>query len=123
MSNRAVRPQERILVYLGDEILPINVSDIMLVFSDNNYRFLRTEETVYHVPYTLDKLEQMLGNEYYRVNRKYLIPFKSIEKIYFKEESKILIELKEPLNSIITVSRRKSNSFRKWLESPANNID
>ncbi len=120
MSDKIISPQQRILVYLGNEILPIDVSDILLVFSDNNYRFLRTGETVYHVPYTLDKLEQMLGIDYYRINRKYLIPFKSIERIYFRDESKILVELKSPLNNTITVSRRKSNNFRKWLESPEN---
>jgi DNA-binding LytR/AlgR family response regulator len=111
-------PQLRILVYIGNEILPVEVGDILFAFAENNNRFIATKESIYDVPYTLDQLEKMLGDRYFRINRQFIVPFLMIKKIYFVENNNIKIETDDPYKYTINVSRRKVFGFRKWLESP-----
>jgi len=114
---KVYKQQKRILVYIGNEILPIKTKDILFVFSENNYRFINTKTSTYDVSYTLDNLEKMLGNNCFRANRQFIISFEAIKKIFFFENSRIKIELKEPYNYTVTVSRRKIYEFKKWLVS------
>jgi len=115
--SKFYKQQKRILVYIGNEILPVDTNDILFVFSENNYRFINTRTSIYNVNYTLDNLEEMLGDRYFRANRQFIISFDAIKKIFFFKNSGIKVELKEPYNYTITVSRRKIYEFKKWLVS------
>ncbi len=107
-----------ILVYLRDEILPIRVDRVLMAYAENGFRFITTKEATFIVSYSLNELGKMLGNLHFRINRQYIISYQIISKIYFKENTKLNIELREPFNQNLLVSKRKSTNFREWLTNP-----
>ena len=106
----------RILIYKGGEIVPLAISDILYAYTDNKYCFVCTESDLFHIQESLESLEEKLGWKYFRINRQFIISYKIIDKIFLEDSSKIRVGLKGPFDEIITISRRRSVDFRKWLE-------
>ena len=106
----------RILIYKGREIVALAISDILYAYTDNKYCFVCTGNDLFHIQESLENLEEKLGWKYFRINRQFIISYKIIDKIFLEDSSKIRVALKEPFNDKITISRRRSIDFRKWLE-------
>ena len=70
----------------------------------------------YPIDYSLDKLENITNpNDFFRINRQFIINISSIENMYSLSKSRIKIELKPKPDFEIIVSFSRMNDFRKWL--------
>ena len=107
---------KRIIVYQGKRIVPVNVKDILIIFTDNKYRFIQTWDGQYSCPYTLENMEQMFESHFFRVNRQYLISYESIDQIIIEDTTKLCIKMKKPFDIVMQISRRKIQTFMQWLE-------
>ncbi|NLR94475.1 LytR/AlgR family response regulator transcription factor [Flammeovirga agarivorans] len=119
LSNKnQVTTKTNILIFKGDKIIPINTSDIALVQLENGVSYLYTfEEKKYATEQTLDALENDLGQDFYRVNRQFLINRKAIHHVSKYFARKLLVEVKLDTEEKIIVSKAKSSDFLRWLQA------
>lgn len=68
------------------------------------------------VEYTLDELEMMLDpRHFFRANRQYIISHDSIRAVHPWFNSKLKVELGQPVDDDIIISREKSAVFKQWM--------
>lgn len=106
-----------LLVNHRDMVLPIRVVDIAIFYLKNNLVTLETfDQKTYFPNKSLDELEQILGDNFFRVNRQYLLSRKSIKHASNLLSRKMSVAINIPHDDIITISREKSPQFLKWLQ-------
>ncbi|TAG17224.1 MAG: DNA-binding response regulator [Cytophagia bacterium] len=93
------------------DIAYFNYESIIFLFTKNNEKYTIGDDT-------LDDIEEMLDpDKFYRVNRQYIVSIDAINKVWGLENSKLMVKLKEPYQTIeIDISRQKAPIFKKWLE-------
>lgn len=107
-----------ILIFQGEKIIPINISDIALIQLEAGIPYLHTfDAKKYVTEHTLDTLENDLGSSFYRVNRQFLINRKAIHHVSKYFARKLLIESIVKVEEQIIVSKAKSSDFLNWLQA------
>ncbi len=105
-----------ILVYVKDRIVPVSITDVAVFYIENETSFLiTTDNNKYTVNKSLDELEQIAGNGFYRANRQYLINRKAIKDTSQYFARKLVINLYVQLNEKVIVSKNKASEFLNWL--------
>jgi two-component system, LytTR family, response regulator LytT len=110
--------KQRFLVYVGEQIVSVQTSEIAYFYSVEKSTFLTTHSgKSYGLDLSLDKLEKLLSPKFFfRINRQYFIAFESIKKISMLSKSRIKLIL-EPLATDETlVSTARTAEFREWLD-------
>ncbi len=110
--------KQRFLVYVGEQIVSVQTSEIAYFYSVEKSTFLTTHSgKTYGVDLSLDKLEKLLSpKDFFRISRQYFIAFESIKKISMLSKSRIKLIL-EPLATDETlVSTARTAEFREWLD-------
>lgn len=111
--------QERFLITLGERIESIPISEVAYFFSEDRYTYLVGKTGRQHIINTnLGELEGRLDPKvFFRINRKYIISYHSINKMVAYSKSRVKIELSpEAPNAMdVIVSVERSGSFKKWL--------
>ncbi|MFY0605999.1 MAG: response regulator transcription factor [Cyclobacteriaceae bacterium] len=124
MSNLldALKPksfQERFMVSLGDKIQSIPVEEVAYFFSEDRYTFLVNQKGSQHIlNMNLGDLEGVLDpKKFFRINRKFIISYGSINNMIAYSKSRVKIELVPPAPKAmdVIVSVERSGSFKKWL--------
>jgi DNA-binding LytR/AlgR family response regulator len=114
-GREAQRPAS-LLVHHADKILPVQLESIALFYLKNEVTHLLTfDGKVYCPNKSLDELEKMTGDTFYRINRQYLVAHKAVTGASNYLSRKLSVNLSVPFAEVITVSKEKSSSFLKWL--------
>lgn len=112
--------KKRFIIQIGEKLSKIEVSEVAYFYVFEKAVYLKLfRGNAFPVDYSLEKLEELLNpNEFFRINRKFLINIKSISKMTAMSRSRVKIELTPPPdnNSDTIVSIERSSSFRKWLD-------
>ncbi|MFC2104052.1 LytR/AlgR family response regulator transcription factor [Bacteroidota bacterium] len=110
--------QQRFLIHVADKFHIVNTCDILYFYIEENSVFLTDiNGQSYSLDYTLDKVHKMLNpDEFFRINRKYIIHLNSIEKMTSYSQYRIKIRLKNCKDDDIIVSRERVKDFKDWLE-------
>ncbi len=112
----AIKKQAAILVFYKDKILPVKLEDIALFYLHNNITHLVTfAKEQYYINETLEEVESIAGNNFYRVNRQYLVQKRAIKDVSKYFGRKLLLNLNTSFTEKITVSKIKANHFLAWL--------
>lgn len=110
--------RHRFLVKQGQRLLSIETDDIAWFYAEGKLCFVKTRDNHrYLLDYTLEELKGMLDPEqFFRVNRNYLIHHRSIKSInpYFK--GKLILQL-HPAGEDheVIISKEKASEFKQWL--------
>lgn len=121
ITNKDKKYRERFSFSIGTKIKMVDVSDIAYFFVMDKGVFLRTNQgSTINVDFTLDKLEEMLNpDNFFRINRKYLINIASIGNMVAYSRGRVKVELKPKadaeFDTIVSIDR--SGEFKKWLNS------
>lgn len=111
--------QERFMVTLGEKIQSIPESEVAYFFSEDRYTFLVTKVGSQHIINTnLADLEDSLNpKKFYRINRKFIISYASIQNMVSYSKSRVKIDLVPPPPKAmeVVVSVERSGPFKKWL--------
>lgn len=109
--------RERFMVVVGEKLISIPVSDIAYFFSTAGITFVVMHtKNQYSLDFSLDNLRDMLNpNDFFRVNRQYLIGLKSIEKVVVYPKSRLKLLLNPPTDTDLFVSIDKAPEFKQWL--------
>lgn len=111
--------KERLIVYKGEELIPLQVSEILYFSKESKELLCMTAEgKQYHVRnMTMQDLEEQLNPEkFFRLNCQYFIHIRALKRITPFFNSKLKVRLCHCQDEEILVSRERSILFKKWLE-------
>lgn len=108
----------RFVTRVGDRLQTLDVADTAFVYSENKGTYLRSKQGKnYLVDYTLEQIEGMLDPEvFFRLNRKYISRFESVEEMLSYSNSRLRVTLKEWDDADIVLSREKTREFKEWID-------
>ncbi len=110
--------KSRFIAKVGDLLKHIEVSEIAYLKAEDNEVVLVTKSNSrYIIDYTLDQLGGMLDpNQFFRVNRSYLVTIGSIGKISKYFNSRLHLELNPKTEDTVLISRVRVPDFLKWMD-------
>lgn len=109
--------KERFVVKIGDKIKAIPTKEIAFYYSESKATFAQDfNGKSFLIDYSLDQLLDMLNPKmYYRLNRRYIASFESIEDMRAYSNSRLKLVLKNCADRDILMSREKVSDFKDWL--------
>ncbi len=110
--------KERFIVKVGEHLKSIEIEEILFLFSLEKTTFAQTKDGRKHIlDFTLDQLENLLNPEnYFRINRKYIISAKSIQDMISYSNSRLKLALKTWDDDDVIVARERVQEFKDWLD-------
>ena len=115
----AKKMKQRFLVKIGDKLKYKNTEDISYIFAEGKVVYIVSKQDgrKYIIDHTLDELEKSLLNQddYFRINRKFIIHIDAIDEIRNYVNSRLKIILNLPTENDMIVSREKVQEFKNWL--------
>lgn len=105
-----------LLIQHRDVIMPIKIEDIAVFQLDYGLVQLLTFKKTKHFPNkSLDELEAIVGEDFFRINRQFLVNRKAIVNASSIFSRKLSLSLSVAVDETITVSKEKSPVFLQWL--------
>ena len=105
-----------ILVYQKDKIIPLNGLDIALFYTENDFvKVICFNGSQFIANATLEELEKMMGNVFFRANRQHIVNRNAIKDISQYFGRKLSINFKIDYKEKVLVSKEKATSFLSWL--------
>jgi DNA-binding LytR/AlgR family response regulator len=115
-ENRKNQQPTSILVYIKDKILPVKINEIALFFIENEItRLITFNQKSHTINETLEEIEKLTGNTFYRANRQYLVNRKAVTDASQYFARKLAVNLTIPFTEKITISKEKASEFLNWL--------
>lgn len=94
----------------------VHVSTLRYIVSEQKNTYLKLlDGNSYRIDKTLEQVEEMLGNGFMRVNRKFILPLEQVEGTEHIENGKLLLLLKGNNPPRVVVSRTRKVEVCKWL--------
>lgn len=107
-----------VIVYHHDRIIPLSSEEIALCYIEYENVFIKTfDAKEYTVNKSLDDLEKLLGNVFFRANRQNLVHRKALRHASYTLSRKLSLELCMAHEAKVYVSREKASVFLRWLEA------
>lgn len=119
VSGRQARTyKERIVVHVGEQIIPLQTGQVACFFSEEKANYLLTDEGArYLVETTLDTLEQELDPErFFRISRGAIVSRSAVKSVSRHFSGRLRLDLQPTPPFEPTVSRARVDDFLKWLE-------
>ncbi len=109
--------KDRFLAYRGDELITVKTADIAYFFARDNKVWLMTRaKEQFPISHHLDPLQEMLDpDQFFRINRQYIIHIDAIRKMSQHFKGRILVDLFPPAPEAVFVSARRAEPFKVWL--------
>ena len=117
ISGRGPKYKERISINFGQKIKYFNINEISYFYSEKGISFLVLFSSgEYPVDYSLDQLSELINpNDFFRINRQFLVSIRSIKNINVFPKSRLQIELQPPFADDVFVTIDKVTKFKEWL--------
>ncbi|MET0636894.1 MAG: LytTR family DNA-binding domain-containing protein [Chitinophagaceae bacterium] len=107
-----------LLVTWKDKIIPVKIDDIALFTIEYKMTQLVTHDNQkYYVSHTLEELEEICGDGFFRVNRQYLINRECISEALQHFPRKLLLLLKIEGKYEVVVGKNRIPEFLSWLKN------
>ena len=107
-----------VLVYKQDKIFPVRFEDIALFYVDNELtRLITFDNKTYTINKTMEKVEEISPDSFFRVNRQFLINHKAVKEASQYFGRKLSLTLTVPFKETVTVSKNKVPEFLSWLSA------
>lgn len=114
------KPQfkSRFIARVGDQIKHIEIQEVAYFKAEDNEVMLITKENNrFIIDYSLDQLTGLLNpDEFFRVNRAYIISPRAIKKISKYFNSRLHLELIPATDESVLISRVKVPEFLEWMD-------
>lgn len=109
--------KKRFTVKIGQHLKVITTDEVECFFSENKGTYLHTfDNRNYLIENTLEFLEQELDPlDFFRINRKFIIPLKAIKEIVLYSNSRLKVILPSYKEDEVIVSREKVSGFKTWI--------
>lgn len=109
--------KKRITIRVGQHIKIIPIDDIECFYSENKSTYIYTKEKrSFLLDDSLESWQEELNPEqFYRVNRTYIVNINSIQDIISYTNSRLQLKLSNYNDSEIIVSRERVKDFKNWI--------
>lgn len=110
--------KERYIVRFNDRIVPIEVSNIAYIYSEEKNNYIVTfQEGRFVLDSTLDVIcEELNPENFFRISRSCVVSMKAIKNIVKQIGGRLKIVPTVPCSFDMMVSRSRSEDFLNWLE-------
>ena len=110
--------KERYIVKLNDRIIPLGVSDIAYIYSEEKNNYLVTFDShQYVLDSSLDVvMEDLNPAMFFRISRSCIISMKAIKNIVKQPGGRLRITAQPDSDQEMNVSRSRVDDFLKWIE-------
>jgi DNA-binding LytR/AlgR family response regulator len=109
----------RFSVKIGNQIKVIPIDNVECFYSENKGTYLHTfDNRDYLLDTILEILETELNPEdFYRINRKFIISIKAIQEIQMYSNSRLKVILPTFNTDEVIVSRERVSDFKNWIDN------
>jgi two-component system response regulator LytT len=115
-SDTISKQHRSILVYYRDKVLPVKIDDIALFHIDGEVnRLICFDGKSFIVNQSLDELEHVVQNKFFRVNRQYLLNRLAVRDASYYFSRKYVVNLTVAVKEAVIVGKSKSAAFLRWL--------
>jgi len=110
--------KKRISIKIGQHIKIINIDEIECFYSENKATYIHTSENRnYLLDNSLEHWQEQLDSEnFFRVNRTYIVHINAIKDIIAYSNSRLKLILHTYNNQEIIVSRERVKDFKNWID-------
>lgn len=119
LLNGGKNYKSRFVVKVGEHLHMIPVEEVDFFYSYEKATFMQCSTGKrYAIDYTMEQLEQLTDpQQFFRVNRGFLISLKAVKDIVAWSNSRLKLELRHtsPAGEVV-VSREKVQLFKEWLD-------
>lgn len=110
--------KERFLVNKGDELIVILTEDISYFYKDDDVNITVKNGDRFPTKLSLEQLTEVIDpTKFYRINRQIIVNINAIKKISLWFKGKLKLQLMPEFDDNVIVSREKSMSFKRWMDS------
>jgi DNA-binding LytR/AlgR family response regulator len=115
-SDWSARQLSSILVYHKDKIVPVGFDEIALFYIDGELTRLHGfSGKTYSINQSLDELEQLSKESFFRVNRQHLVNRRAVVDANYYSNRKYVVNLSVPFKEVLVVSKNRTTAFLQWL--------
>lgn len=105
-----------ILIYHKDRILPVQIDKIDIFYIEDEAVMAMVEGgQSYMINYTLDKAQDICGDQFFRTSRKHLVNRSFIVHAVQYFNRRLLLKTRTDFSEHLLVSKEKSGEFLRWL--------
>lgn len=107
------------LVYKHNKYIIVPVETIAFFYVKyETTAIVSLDKQEHFVSYSLEQIQQLVsGEQFYRLNRQYLINFSAVKEVEHYFARKLLVNPIIPFGDKLLVSKEKARSFLDWLEN------
>jgi DNA-binding LytR/AlgR family response regulator len=118
LEGRKSTYKKRFAVNIGSRIVSVETSSVAWFYTLEKSTYLCSDENRhYPLDFSLEHLEQLLDpDQFFRVNRQYLVRYSAIRNIRILSKSRIKLELQPPPKEDLLVATARTHEFRLWLD-------
>jgi DNA-binding LytR/AlgR family response regulator len=118
LEGRRANYKKRFAVSIGSRIVSVETSSVAWFYTLEKSTFLCTDDNRhYPLDYSLELLEELLDPEqFFRINRQYLVRYSAIRRIHILSKSRIKLEVQPVPKDDLLVATARTHEFRLWLE-------
>lgn len=109
--------KKRFSVKIGQQLKVISIEEVECFFSENKGTYIHTfDNRDYLIDSTLEVLETEINpKDFYRVNRKFIVPLKAVKEIQVYSNSRLKIILPTYKDDEVIVARERVSDFKDWI--------
>lgn len=117
ITKQPTKPQV-LLINNGNKIIPVKTTEVACFKVEHKHTALTTIlNQRYHINHTLEELEYLCGDVFFRANRQFLINKESIKEVEHYSLRKLFIKLHVKTEEEIIINKTKASAFLNWLKS------
>ena len=109
--------RDRFMVSIGPKLKSIRTEEIAYFFFEDKAIYLTPHAGIpVSIDFSLDRLGQLVDpDQFFRVNRSFLVSTSAIKSVYAYSGSKLKVELSPPPRQEVFVSLDRVTSFKEWM--------
>ena len=110
--------KKQFVIKVGEHIKMIKTNDIAAFMSEDKANYLiKQDGTRVLIDYSLDQINDLIDpNQFYRINRKYIVNMDSIKDLVAFSGSRLKLTLHHCESNDLLVARERVRDFKQWLE-------
>jgi len=110
--------KERFMVHSGKSYIVVHHANVGYFIKDTLIYLVTNDKQQFVTDFqTMEELEDLLNPKlFYRANRQYIVSAQAVDSFRSDIYSKMILQLKPPLNVSIDISREKAQAFKNWIQ-------
>jgi two-component system, LytTR family, response regulator LytT len=109
--------KKRFLVKHSSKLISLEIDQIAYFYAENRLNFIKTwNNKTYIVDKTIEEISSIVNkSEFFRINRSYIIAYKSIDEVYMHFNNRLKLKLNIAVPEELFVSKDRVAGFKEWL--------